>query len=368
MSNIMKYVCVCVISAALLLTACTERDRASKVPAEGVPAQEPVTIAVFVPGNISGSPVYEMLVRGAKKAAEEFNAAHQSDQSDGVSVELDIIEAGTNQSEWGGKLTALTAEGKYDLIFSSNPSIPEIIAPLTSRFPEQRYIVLDALLEGNSSIATFRYNQREEAYLAGYMAALVTGSSAEAGMKYANPQKKIGLIAAQEYPVMNNILLPSFIEGAQAAYPETEADFRIVGNWYDASKAAELARAMYNAGADVILPISGGANQGVISAAKELGFYITWFDDNGFAKAPGYVISSSVIRQDKLAEQALTDFLEGNIRFGTAKTFGMAEGYVDFVTDDPLYTAAVPEDIREQMAAVISDIRSGKILLPSPAL
>ncbi|MDR1747469.1 MAG: BMP family ABC transporter substrate-binding protein [Spirochaetaceae bacterium] len=350
----MKYVSAFCISALLLLVSCTGRDASGGG----------VSIAVFVPGNISGSPVYEMLVSGAETAVAEFNAAHQDDQPDGIPVKIDIIEAGTNQSEWGGRLTALTAEGKYDLIFSSNPSIPEIIAPLTSQFPEQRYIVLDALLAGNSSIATFRYNQREEAYLAGYMAALVTGSS----MEYANPQKKIGFIAAQEYPVMNGILLPSFIEGAQAADPETEVDFRIVGNWYDASKAAELARAMYNAGADVILPISGGANQGVISAARELGFYISWFDDNGFSKAPGYVVSSSVIRQDKLAERVITDFLEDTIRFGTAETFGMAEGYVDFITDDPLYTATVPEDIREKMAAAAADIRLGKTLLPSPAL
>ncbi|MDR2897664.1 MAG: BMP family ABC transporter substrate-binding protein [Spirochaetaceae bacterium] len=354
----MKYVCVFFITCALLLTSCTKKeDLSNQTAAEQV--QKSVSIAVFVPGNISGSPVYEMLVSGAEAAAAKFNASHQE-----TPVTLDIIEAGTNQAEWGGKLTALTAEGKYDLILSANPALPEIIEPLTAQFPKQRYIILDALMEGNSSIATFRYNQREEAYLAGYMAALVTGSS----MEFANEQKRIGFVAAQEYPVMNNILLPSFIEGAKAAEPQAEVDFRIVGNWYDASKGAELARAMYNAGADVLLSISGGANQGVISTAKELGFYITWFDDNGFSKAPGYVVSSSVIRQDRLAEKVLTDFLGGDMQFGTANTFGMAEGYVDLITDDPLYIDTVPEDIRVKMAALAEDIRSGKLSLPSPTL
>ncbi|MFH5848934.1 BMP family ABC transporter substrate-binding protein, partial [Clostridium perfringens] len=92
---------------------------------------------------------------------------------------------------------------------------------------------------------------------------------------------------------------PAFLEGARAVDPAFEVDFRVVGNWYDASKGAELARAMKAAGVDVIMPIAGGANQGVIAAAKEGGFYVAWFDDNGYAKAPGYVVSSSVMAQER---------------------------------------------------------------------
>ena len=39
---------------------------------------------------------------------------------------------------------------------------------------------------------------------------------------------------------------------------------------------------------------------------------------------------------------------------------GIKEGFVDFVQDDPNYIKTVPEDIRNKMADLIADIRSGK--------
>ncbi|EFW38358.1 BMP family ABC transporter substrate-binding protein [Treponema phagedenis] len=316
---------------------------------------EKMSIAVFVPGIRSESPIYAMLSNGVEKAVE----LARKDKN----VELHILEAGTNQAEWSTKLTGLAAEQKYDLIISSNPSLPEIIAPISKQFPNQKFLVFDAYAEGNSMLTTFRYNQREQAYIAGYLAAMVSKSS----MQYANTEKKIGLIAGQEYPAMLNIILPGYLEGAKAVDPEFEVDFRIVGNWYDASKAAELADLMYKNGVDVIMPISGGANQGVIASAKNNGFYISWFDDNGYAKAPGYVVSSSAMEQEKLSYEKTLAFIQGSLEMGKAETFGIKEGYVRFVSDDDLYTSTVPAEIREKQAAMIERIQSGALDLSDTA-
>lgn len=316
-------------------------------------------IAVFVPGVISGSPVYEMLAQGVTEAVDKYNAGQKPEDA----VVLDVIEAGTNQAEWGSKITALAASGKYDLIISSNSSLPEIVEPLTTQFPKQKFIILDAYLSGNKSIATVRYNQREQGYLTGYAAGLVTVASKNE-MVFANKEKKIALIAAQEYPVMNNTILPAFTEGAKAVDPEIEVDFRIVGNWYDAGKSADIAREVYLDGADVILPVAGGANQGVIVAAKAIGFYVAWFDDNGYEKAPGLVISSSVMEQKKMAYELTEQYLSGKTEFGSAKTVGVADGYVDFVLDDPLFVKAVPESIREKIENTVRSIKDGKLVLP----
>ena len=66
------------------------------------------------------------------------------------------------------------------------------------------------------------------------MAALASSSS----MQYANP-KKIGLIAGQEYPAMNGIILPAFREGA--ADPGFDVDFR-VGNYTTLQRSRVAAR------------------------------------------------------------------------------------------------------------------------------
>lgn len=306
-------------------------------------------IAVFVPGVVSGSPVYEMLVAGVEKAVAEFPEA-----------KVQVIEAGTNQAEWGDKMVSLVADGAYSLVITSNPAMPEIIAPLTERFPAVHFLVFDAWFEGNQRITTFRYNQREQAYISGYMAALAASGS----MEHSLNTKKIGLIAGQEYPAMNGIILPGYLEGAQAVDPAFQADFRVVGNWYDATKGAELAKSMHAAGVSVIMPIAGGANQGVLAAAKDEGFYVAWFDDNGYAKAPGLVISSSVMAQERLAYEKTKAYLDGSLVQGVPATVGIADGYVDFVSDDPLWTDSVPEPLRTRMIALAARLKSGELKLP----
>ncbi|HQL34124.1 MAG TPA: BMP family ABC transporter substrate-binding protein, partial [Treponemataceae bacterium] len=309
-------------------------------------------IAVFVPGIVSGSPVYEMLVSGVEKAVDEAAGA-------GANVRLQVIEAGTKQADWGAKMTTLASSANYALIVSSNPALPEIVDPISKQFPAQKFVIFDSYFEGNPAVTTFRYNQREQAYLSGYMAALVSTS----GMESANKDKKIGLVAGQEYPAMLNVILPAFLEGAKAVDPEFEVDFRVVGNWYDAAKGAELARAMNEAGVDVIMPISGGANQGVVAAAKEKGFYVAWFDDNGYAKAPGRVVSSSIMAQERLAYEKTRDWINGSLAEGTPGTVGIADGYVDFVSDDPLYVEHVPAALREKQEALLAKLKSGELVL-----
>lgn len=310
-------------------------------------------IAVFIPGIVSGSPVYEMLASGVQRAVTEANTA-------GHTVGLTIIEAGTRQADWGTRMTSLVAQNKFTLIITSNPAMPELIDPISRQFPQQQFLVFDAWHSGNSAITTFRYNQREQAYLSGYIAALVSVSS----MEFANDKKKIGLIAAQEYPAMNNIILPAYREGAKAAVPGCEVDFRVVGNWYDATKGAELAQAMKNAGSDVIMTIAGGANQGVIAAARDSGFYLAWFDDNGFSRAPGYIISSSVMEQERLAYEKTLAFIQGTLKTGTPTTLGIQDGYISLESDDPLYIQTVPASIRKKMDILLESLKNGSFSLP----
>ena len=307
-------------------------------------APKQLNIAVFIPGICADSPTYSMLRDGVSLAVDDWNDGKEMNQK----TKLYVLEAGTNQSEWPAKITALAAEQKYDVIISSNPSLPEIVEPIIEQFPNQKFILMDAECEGNKNICTVCYNQYEQAYLTGYIGGLMSKSH------------KLGLVAAQEYPVMNNIIWPYFEKGAKDADPSSTVAFRIVGNWYDANKGGMLADILYGEGVDVILPICGGASQGVINSAVNNNFYITWFDNNGFDKAPGNIISSTVMKQQELSYIMTTDFLNGETEWGTAKMFGVKEGFVDFVQDDPLYISTVPSGVRSKMASLVDDIMSGK--------
>lgn len=303
------------------------------------------SIAVFVPGIMADSPIYAMLADGVKNAVTQYNY----DKKTSDKAELYILEAGTNQAQWPAKITSLAATKKYDVIISSNPSLPELVKPIIKQYPKQKFILMDAELEGNPNVYTMRYNQYEQAYLTGYIAGLMSKNH------------KAALIAAQEYPVMNEIIYPYFEKGCKAAYAKTEVAIRIVGNWYDANKGAVIADSLINNGFDVLLPICGGASQGVINSAKNKGIYVTWFDNNGFEKAPGTIISSTTLKQKEMADIVTANYLAGILEWGKADMVGVADKYVAFVQDDPNYISTVPEKIRKKMSKVVHSIESGKL-------
>jgi len=314
---------------------------------------KPASIAVFVPGVVAGSPVYEGLVEGVERAAAEIS---------GASVK--VFEAGFNQAEWEEKLTSLAATGSYDLVVTSNPSMPEICAAVSKGFPKQKFICLDGMLVGHPRIHTVLYNQTEQGYVTGYLAGLVTTSA----MPGANAEKAVGLIMGQHYPVMDRIILPGFERGLKAADPSIRLDARVVGNWYDAAKAADLAKSMIDSGVDVILPICGGASQGAIKSAHDAGAYVVMFDGDEFARGPGTVLGCTVLHQERLAFSKVKDALAGTIAYGKAEVVGMREGYVEFLGSHKDYVAAVPAGIRERVAALVDDIRSGALVLEAPEL
>jgi basic membrane lipoprotein Med (substrate-binding protein (PBP1-ABC) superfamily) len=150
--------------------------------------------------------------------------------------------------------------------------------------------------------------------------------------------------------------------------PAITVDVRVIGNWYDAAKAAELAHSMFDAGVDVVVTIAGGANQGVLKAAKDRGRYVLWFDANGYSAAPGTVVGSSVVAHDEATYRAVKAFLTGNLELGKAVTLGAADGFVQFVEDDPLYVQAVPEPLRRRLAAQADRVRRGELGLSMPEL
>ena len=335
------FIFIILTQAQVLFSSCSKKTATEN---------KTVSVAVFIPGIIADSPTYAHVAEGVEQAVENYNSKSQDAKSSKAT--LYVMEAGTNQAEWSTKLTALAAEQKYDVIISSNPSMPALASPIAKQFPNQKFIFLDAALEAGSTekqIYCISYNQRDQAYVSGYIAGLYSKTN------------KVGLIAAQEYPIMNNILYPYFARGAKDANPNTESFFSIVGNWYDASKGAELCQAMYDKGVDVVLPICGGASQGVISAAKEKGMHIVWFDENGFKKAPGTIISCCMTDQAKAASEVTALFLESDIPWGTTKTVGMADGYVQYFHDDPEYIKAVDGIIRAKMDVLVELLKSGAL-------
>ena len=110
------------------------------------------------------------------------------------------------------------------------------------------------------------------------------------------------------------MIVPGFELGAKKADPNTVIDVRVLGNWYDASKAAELAISMFDAGVDVILTVSGGANQGAKARRK----YVLCLDEDLYELAPGTIAGCAALSQERAVYERVIDAVEGNLPYGEA--------------------------------------------------
>jgi simple sugar transport system substrate-binding protein len=319
----------------------------------GEKAGDSLSVLVYITGMVAGSPTYELLAQGALEFAESHS-----------NITVKVYEAGFNQAEWEEQLTSLVASGEYNLVLGSNPSLPEICANVGKKFPKQKFVITDAQYSGNSQISTYLYNQYEQSLYLGYLAGLITVSK----MPHANAAKKIGFIAAQEYPLLNKHILPGFLAGARLADPDITMDFRVIGNWFDANKAADLARSMMDSGVDVFASIAGGAAQGMIKIAEERGAYVVFHNTNEYKSSPGVIVGCGLMKQRKLVKEILSNVLAGKMNYGTARIVGAQEDYLSFIADDSGYTDYIPQDIQARFGAFMASVKAGKVDYTLPPL
>ena len=343
----MKRSIVVLLFLCVLLTFGCQRRTAQEQ------AEKKLSVLVFITGVTAGSPTYELMAQGALEFAQV-----------NPNVSVKIYEAGFNQAEWEMQLGEMVSGGEYDIVLGSNPSLPELCVNVGKMFPNQKFIITDAQFEGNPQIRTYLYNQYEQALFLGYLAGLVTNSA----MPHANAQKRIGFIAAQEYPLLTRQIVPGFLDGARLVDPAIELDRRVIGSWADANKAAELASAMIDSGVDIFTSIAGGAARGMISTAQERGAYVVSFNTNEYQLANGIIVGCGIMEQKKLTTEILASALAGEIQYGISQTVGIKEGYLGFITDDPGYQASLPADIRQRFETFLDDLKAGRVNYTVPPL
>ncbi|MCK9190768.1 MAG: BMP family ABC transporter substrate-binding protein [Sphaerochaetaceae bacterium] len=335
--------------AIFVLIGCTKdttskSDTTSSDIAESTETEK--NVLVFIPGAVDGNPPYLNLNNGSLQYAEEH-----------PNVKIKTYEAGFNQAEWESQLTSLVASGKYDIVLTTNPSLPEICDDISKKFPNQKFIITDAYLNGNENIKTYEYNQYQQSVILGYLAGLITTSD----MKNINSDKKVGFILSQEYPLITDDIIPGFKEGLQLADEDATADVRIVGNWYDASKASELALSMIDGGVDTFTSIAGGAAEGLYKVAKEKGLYVVTYDINSYSDIPGTIVGSGDIESIKLVKSAFEEAFNGTLDYGNAEIVGIEEGIVDFYWEDPLFKQSVSSDVYDTFMSWYNQVKNGTI-------
>jgi basic membrane protein A len=297
-----------------------------------------------------------------------------------------------NQSSWAGLQKAEKEDGiAAEVLVSTNetdlaPNVAQAVssgcgfvltvgyelAPATEEQaaanPDIDFAIVDELVDG-VNVKPIVFDTAQASYLAGYLAAGVskTGTVATFG-------------GGNQPPV--TLFMDGFSDGVDAyneAHGTTVAllgwdkeaqDGSFTGDFEDVNKGKQLAQALIDQGADVIMPVAGQVGEGAASAALDAGdVSVVWVDNDGYDTLPAEyrpILLTSVIKD---TEQAVQD-----IAISSADGSFTNEPYIGTLDNDGVGLApfhdlesSVPAELSGELDALRADIVSGAVTVESPS-
>ena len=247
------------------------------------------------------------------------------------------------------------SDAGFGLIVDLEYSHGEPMVEVAKDYPDTNYVILNQVREGGN-VASVLFQEQEGSYLAGTLAALVTTDTSIKGI---NAEPIIGVIGGTKSAGIDKFIA-GYIEGAKAANPEVEVKVAYSNNFGDPSIGLQMAKAMFEEGADIVYQVAGGTGMGVIQAAKEEGHYAIGVDTDQDGIAPGAVLTSMVKRTDVAVENVVKDYADGKFPGGETITFGLKENGVG-LSEMKHTKDMIPAPILEKVEQAKQDILSGKV-------
>lgn len=231
----------------------------------------------------------------------------------------------------------------------------EAVSTVCLEFPQTKFTIVDAVATG-PNVQSVVMREEEGSYLVGMLAAMASATG------------KIGFIGGIDIPLIRRFAM-GYRAGAESVRPDIESIENMVGDtptaWSDPTRSAELARAQFGRGVDVIFAAAGASGLGVYQAAKDLGKFAIGVDSNQNAIHPGTMLTSMVKRVDKVVYDAFVTARNESWRTGM-QSLGLAEGGLEWALDDNNRKLITPE-MESCVRAATADIVAGRIKVPSGA-
>ena len=297
---------------------------------------------IVAQGGLGDQSYNDLANSGFQRAIEETGIEGRAVESDDV-----VAQA--------AEILRRASDAGFGLIVDLEYSHGEPMVEVAPDYPDTDYVILNQVREGDN-IASVLFQEQEGSYLAGTLAALVTIDDSIKGI---NPEPIIGVIGGTKSAGIDKFIA-GYIEGAKAANPDVEVKVAYSNNFGDPSIGLQMAKAMFEEGADIVYQVAGGTGMGVIQAAKEEGHYAIGVDTDQDGIAPGAVLASMIKRTDVAVEEVVKGYAKGEFPGGETITFGLKENGVG-LSEMKHTKDIIPAEILEKVEQAKQDILSGKV-------
>ncbi len=169
-----------------------------------------------------------------------------------------------------------------------------------------------------------------------------------------------GLIGGMEIPPITESF-NGFINGAHAVNPDYPVQTTILGNWTDTAAAKEASISYIDGGANFLLGNADFASNGVYQAMLERNvFGFGMFGDNT-EKAPQQVLANYILDYGEGLLELAAEVKAGTFKPTSNIEFGLADEKVIYIVYNENAATPVPQELRDEVAALYSKITSGEI-------
>jgi len=195
------------------------------------------------------------------------------------------------------------------------------------------------------NVQSVLFKEQEGSFLVGIMAAMASRTG------------RIGFVGGMDIPLIRRFSC-GYAQGAKYADPKINVAASMTGTtpqaWNDPARGAELAKAQFAGGVDVVFAAAGATGVGVYQAARDAGKLAIGVDSNQNHLQPGTMLTSMVKRVDIAVYNAFKGVKPG------VTSLGLKEGGVDVALDADNAKLVTPAMLK-RVAQARADIVSGKL-------
>ena len=236
------------------------------------------------------------------------------------------------------------AERNANPIIGVGFSMGSSMEKTAKEFPKLKFTIIDFVVD-LPNVESVVFREHEGSFLVGMMAAMASKSG------------KVGFVGGMDVPLIRKFQC-GYEQGARYANPKVEILANMTGTtptaWNDPARGAELTKAQFAKGADVVFAAAGGTGTGVYQAAKDAGKLAIGVDSNQNHLHPGTMLTSMVKRVDVAVYTSFKQHKPG------VTSLGLKEGGVDYALDKN-NEKLVSAEMKTKVDAAKADIISGKI-------
>ena len=304
-------------------------------------AEKPVAL-IIAQGGLGDQSYNDLAYSGFKKALAE-------DKLEGKAVESKDVVA------QAADILRRASDAGFGLIVDLEYSHGDALKTVAKDYSGTDYVILNQVQPG-ANVASVLFQEQEGSYLAGALATMVATDSKIKGM---SGKPVIGVIGGTKSVGIDKFIV-GYIQGARAVDPNAEVKVAYSNNFGDPAVGLQMAKAMFDAGANVVYQVAGGTGLGVIKAAKEAGKFAIGVDTDQDGIAPGSVLTSMVKRTDVAVETVMKDYADMKFPGGQTVTLGLAQ---DGVGLSPMTHThdMIPASILDKVEDMKKKILAGEI-------